>query len=92
MPIYVYKDPETDFTKEVMHSIAECDNPSPATTLEITYQSRTMCRVPSGGHYNEFSSMSPERKKRMLQSRADADFKKNIAPRKEQILKDAYGR
>jgi hypothetical protein len=93
MPNYLYKDEQTGTTKEVFHSMAECDNPSESTLAEITHEGRVMHRIPHGGGvFLEFGSMSPERKKQVLHERSQGDFKKNIAGRKEQMLKDAYGR
>lgn len=61
-------------------------NPEPTNNTQDMIDSQT----PSG--FGEFTSMSPERKQQVLKARADGNFKKEIAPRKEQMLKDLSGR
>ena len=70
MPIYVYRDDETGFEKDVHHSMAEIDEPSEETLKEITHEGRLMHRVPCVSNFSVFGSMSLADKKVMLRKRA----------------------
>ncbi len=98
MPIYEYKCPFCDKVKDVLHTMAELDNPSNKTLEQITCNANT-CEHESQAGVNgtlwqrqvtqvamgKFAGMNNEQKKNFLKKRSSDHFKKEIEPRKAEI-------
>jgi hypothetical protein len=81
MPTYDYIDAETGFTKEVYHSMSECDTPSEATLAEITHEGRRMVRAVTAAAIAEFGSLSAVSKIARLKARHDPAQKQKMIQR-----------
>lgn len=100
MPTYIYKDEQTGYTKEVKHSISECDNPSDETLEQITYEGRVMQRVPLAsqilGVYSGGKIPKGEEKQQLIKSerkqRSYNHFKREVAPTLSNVEKAQFRR
>lgn len=96
MPIYTYRDDETGFEKEVLHSMKEMDTPSEETLKEITYQGRLMHRVPGsfsvtnlpmhGG--GKIDPVKAAKVRAMAKETSKTHYKKEIEGMKKEINKN----
>jgi len=101
MPRYLYRCTSCQIEKEMIHSMSECDNPTPKTIQDTSCNHNTCPNmilpegqedkrwetVPQGFSFGTFSSMNREDQGKALKKRSKEHFQKELKEKKHEMDK-----